>query len=73
MRPRIRPLGRIVPSMAEPQPKGGSACSLCFSSSSTEHTEYLSDLCVEAVLSTEVTEILRKKGKISAALEEFGS
>lgn len=47
-----------------------SPCSLCLSSFNTEHTEYLSDLCVEALLTTEHTETLRTAGKIFAAREE---
>ena len=35
-----------------------SPCSLCFKSSNTEHTERLSDLCVETVLTTENTDAL---------------
>src|SRR5208337_1455445 len=58
---------------AEPQPKGGPPCPPCFSSFNTEYTESLSDLWVEAVLSTEVTETLRAQGKIFTARKEVGS
>ena len=53
-----------------PQPKRGSLRPPCLSSFNTEHTEALSDLCVEALLTTEHTETLRTAGKIFAAREE---
>ena len=53
-----------------PQPKRGSLRPPCLSSFNTEHTEPLSDLRVEALLTTEDTETLRTAGKIFGAREE---
>jgi hypothetical protein len=38
----------------------------------TEHTERLSDLCVETVLTTEDTEALLRRGEIVARRQETG-
>jgi len=43
---------------------------LCLSTLNTEGTEYLSDLCVKALLVTEDTEILLTGGEIVARGEE---
>jgi hypothetical protein len=53
-----------------PQPKGDPPCPLCLSSFNTEHTERLSDLCVEALLTTEDTEALMTRGEVLAARQE---
>ena len=53
-----------------PQPKREPPCPLCLSSFNTEHTEYLSELCVEALRGTEDTEALPTRGEILAAREE---
>jgi hypothetical protein len=54
------------------QSKENSPWSLRLSNINTEGMEQLSDLCVKAVLSTEVTETLRKDIKHFAALKEVG-
>jgi hypothetical protein len=52
------------------EPKRGSPCPLCLPSLSTEGTERLSDLCVEALLARENTEILLTGGENFARGEE---
>jgi hypothetical protein len=49
-----------------PQPKRDSLRPLCLSSLNTETTEDLSDLRVEALLTTEHTETLRTRGEVFA-------
>jgi hypothetical protein len=54
-----------------PQLKRDSLFPPCLSSLNTEHTEHLSDLCVEARLGTEDTEAMLTRGEISAARKEI--
>ena len=54
------------------RPKRDSLCPPCLPSLITEHTEHLSDLCVESLLSTEDAEALTTRGEIFAAREEAG-
>ena len=53
-----------------PQPKRGSLGPPCLSSFNTEHTERLSDLRVEALLTTEDAETLHTAEETFAAQEE---
>ena len=53
-----------------PQPRRDSLCPPWISSFNTGHTEHLSELCVEALLTTEDTEALRTRVEIFAARQE---
>jgi hypothetical protein len=59
----------VVQHGPRPQLKREPPCPLCLSSFNTEHTERLSELCVEAFLTTENTETLHTAGKMFSGRE----